>query len=141
MKILLVLLLFTFPALAQDLVKTEIIKITDGDTVKAIVNGEKIKIRLLDIDTFETRSNKRAYWQAKENNLSLGNVFKKGEYSKQELQKIISKNKDKIYLEPSKKDFFGRTLGTLYIGNNKEQSINQYMLDKGGALPYRERKK
>ena len=141
MKILLALMLFACPALAQDLVKAEIIKVTDGDTVKAVVNNEELNIRLLDIDTFETRAIPRAYWQAEENHMSLGEVLKKGEQSKQVLQNIISKNKDNIYIELSKKDVFKRTLGTLYIGNNKEQSINQYMLDKGGALPYRERKK
>ena len=141
MKTFICLMLMICPALAQDLVKAEITKVTDGDTVKAIVNNEELNIRLLDIDTFETRANPRAYWQAEENHLSLGDVFKKGEQSKQELQKIISKNKGNIYIDPSKKDKYGRTLGTLYIGNNKEQSINQYMLDIGGALPYKERKK
>ena len=44
---------------AHEFVAT-IIKINDGDTISAIINNEDTKIRLLDVDCYETKKNKRA---------------------------------------------------------------------------------
>ena len=40
-----------------------ITKIQDGDTLSATVNNEDTKIRLLDVDCFETKNNTRARLQ------------------------------------------------------------------------------
>ena len=44
---------------AHEFVAT-IIKINDGDTLTALVNNETSKIRLLDVDCYETGKNKHA---------------------------------------------------------------------------------
>ena len=44
---------------AHEFVAT-ITKIQDGDTLSAIVNNEETKIRLLDVDCYETKNNARA---------------------------------------------------------------------------------
>ena len=59
-----IILLFAQPLSAADLNKADILKITDGDTVLLAVNGEEIKLRLLEIDCFENKPNLRAKWQA-----------------------------------------------------------------------------
>ena len=86
------LLSFTFPSLASDRVKIDVVKVTDGDTIKALYNSDKINIRLTNIDCYETRDNKRAYWQAEYYKKSLGEVVKLGNQSKEILQNLISKN-------------------------------------------------
>ena len=39
---------------AAEMLPITLLKVTDGDTIKALVNGEKESIRLLDIDCYET---------------------------------------------------------------------------------------
>ena len=114
-----------------------LLKVTDGDTIKAIVNGEKESIRLLDIDCYETTKNPRAIWQSEYYHLSVGKVMQKGEYSKQRLKDLLGKRKD-LKLEWNKRDRYRRILGRVYLD---DRSINDYMLSDGGCEKYVERKK
>lgn len=114
-----------------------LLKITDGDTIKAIVNGEKESIRLLDIDCYETSKNPRAIWQSEYYHLSIGKVLQNGEYSKQRLKDLIGKRKD-LKLEWNKRDRYKRILGRVYLDN---RSINDYMLSEGGCEKYVDRSK
>lgn len=114
-----------------------LLKVTDGDTIKALVNGEKESIRLLDIDCYETSKNPRAIWQSEYYHLSVGQVMQKGEYSKQRLKDLLGKRKD-LKLEWSRRDRYKRILGKVYLD---DRSINNYMLTNGGCEKYVERKK
>ena len=114
-----------------------LLKVTDGDTIKALVNGEKESIRLLDIDCYETSKNPRAIWQSEYYHLSVGKVMQKGEYSKQRLKDLLGKRKD-LKLEWSRRDRYKRILGRVYLD---DRNINDYMLSEGGCEKYVERKK
>ena len=114
-----------------------LLKVTDGDTIKALVNGEKESIRLLDIDCYETSKNPRAIWQSEYYHLSVGQVMQKGEYSKQRLKDLLGKRKD-LKLEWSRRDRYKRILGRVYLD---DRNINDYMLTDGGCEKYVERKK
>ena len=114
-----------------------LLKVTDGDTIKVLVNGEKESIRLLDIDCYETSKNPRAIWQSEYYHLSVGQVMQKGEYSKQRLKDLLGKRKD-LKLEWSRRDRYKRILGRVYLD---DRSINDYMLTEGGCEKYVERKK
>lgn len=114
-----------------------LLKVTDGDTIKALVNGEKESIRLLDIDCYETSKNPRAIWQSEYYHLSVGQVMQKGEYSKQRLKDLLGKRKD-LKLEWSRRDRYKRILGRVYLD---DRNINDYMLSAGGCEKYVERKK
>ena len=114
-----------------------LLKVTDGDTIKALVNGEKESIRLLDIDCYETSKNPRAIWQSEYYHLSVGQVMQKGEYSKQRLKDLLGKRKD-LKLEWSRRDRYKRILGRVYLD---DRNINDYMLTNGGCEKYVERKK
>lgn len=114
-----------------------LLKVTDGDTIKALVNGEKESIRLLDIDCYETSKNPRAIWQSEYYHLSVGQVMQKGEYSKQRLKDLLGKRKD-LKLEWSRRDRYRRILGKVYLD---DRNINDYMLSSGGCEKYIERKK
>ena len=114
-----------------------LLKVTDGDTIKALVNGEKESIRLLDIDCYETSKNPRAIWQSEYYHLSVGQVMQKGEYSKQRLKDLLGKRKD-LKLEWSRRDRYKRILGRVYLD---DRNINDYVLTNGGCEKYVERKK
>jgi len=49
----LLLLLITFPAPAETIYQGKAVRIVDGDTLTLLVNNERLKIRLSDIDTPE----------------------------------------------------------------------------------------
>ena len=79
-RILLILLMLSSNVMAKENI-VKITKISDGDTVKVILDGEEIGVRFLDIDCFETSKNRRALKQSEYYHLPLGEVFKKGNYS------------------------------------------------------------
>ena len=120
-----------------EMLPSTLLKVTDGDTIKALVNGEKESIRLLDIDCYETSKNPRAIWQSEYYHLSVGQVMQKGEYSKQRLKDLLGKRKD-LKLEWNKRDRYKRILGRVYLD---DRNINDYMLSSGGCEKYVERKK
>lgn len=135
--IIFLMMFFILPASATE-TEVEVIKVIDGDTIKVLINGEKENIRLIDIDCFETRKNKRAIFQAENYHLSIGEVIKRGNYSKQALANLL-KNETKIILKWNKRDFFNRILGEIYTSKNI--NINQYMLNEGGCFKYEKIKK
>jgi len=130
------LLVVSSPVFAADMVKVDIVRVKDGDTVKALVEGKEIDIKLLDVDCYETSKNRRAYWQTDYYNKSLEDVLKQGNESKEILQRLINENRGNIYLLAKRKDRYRRTLGLLYVGNDK-QNINDYMLTSGKCEDYR----
>ena len=122
---------------AHEFVAT-IIKINDGDTLSAFVNNENTKIRLLDVDCYETKKNARAKFQQKYYELSVDEVLEKGKQSRKILKKLL-KDHRYIRVEWEKRDSFGRILGKVYLDDIKSAGVidvNKYMLNKGGCNKY-----
>lgn len=122
---------------AHEFVAT-ITKINDGDTLTALVNNEDTKIRLLDVDCYETKKNKRAKFQQKYYGLTVDEVIKNGKQSRKQLKNLL-KDHRYIRVEWEKRDSFGRILGTVYLDDIKSAGVidvNQYMLDQGGCNKY-----
>ena len=122
---------------AHEFVAT-IIKINDGDTLSAFVNNENTKIRLLDVDCYETKKNARAKFQQKYYGLSVDEVLEKGKQSRKILKKLL-KDHRYIRVEWEKRDSFGRILGKVYLDDIKSAGVidvNQYMLKTGGCNKY-----
>lgn len=133
-----IILLFAQPLLAADLKKADILKITDGDTVLLAVDGDEIKLRLLEIDCFENKPNLRAKWQAETYGLTQTEVLYRGEQSAAVLKKLWRNNRAFFYVKLKGKDMYRRYLGTLFIiRNDIEINVNRYMLKNGDCLPYR----
>lgn len=113
-------------------------EVTDGDTVKIIKNDEEIKVRLVDIDCFETSANPRGKWQAEHYNKSINEVINLGNQSKEILQDFVNQQADgKVVLVDRGKDKYKRTLGVLYIDG---VNVNDYMLQYGKCEKYMPRK-
>ena len=122
---------------AHEFVAT-IIKINEGDTLTALVNNETTKIRLLDVDCYETKKNGRAKLQQQYYGLSVDEVIKNGKQSRKILKKLL-KNHRYIRVEWEKRDSFGRILGKVYLDDIKSVGVidvNQYMLKTGGCNKY-----
>ena len=122
---------------AHEFVAT-IIKINDGDTLTALVNNENTKIRLLDVDCYETGKNSNTRFQQKYYGLSVDEVLEKGKQSRKILKKLL-KDHRYIRVEWEKRDSFGRILGKEYLDDIKSAGVidvNQYMLKTGGCNKY-----
>ena len=122
---------------AHEFVAT-ITKISDGDTFSALVNNEDTKIRLLDVDCFETGKNSNTKFQQKYYGLSVDEVIKNGKQSRKKLKSLL-KDHRYIRLIWEKRDGFGRILGKVYLDDIKSAGVidvNQYMLDQGGCNKY-----
>ena len=129
--------LFVQSAFAHEFVAT-IIKINDGDTITALVNNETTKIRLLEVDCFETKNNNRVEFQQKYYGLSADEVIKRGNQSHKKLKNLLKDHKY-IRVEWKKRDSFGRILGQAYLDDIKSADvidINRYMLESGGCNKY-----
>ena len=122
---------------AHEFVAT-IIKINDGDTLTALVNNETTKIRLLDVDCYETKKNGRAKLQQQYYGLSYEEMYQQGKQSRKKLKNLL-KDHRYIRVEWGKRDSFGRILGKVYLDDIKSNGIidiNQYMLESGGCNKY-----
>ncbi len=105
--------------------------VIDGDTIVVIFNGQKEHVRLIGIDTPESRMNKRV-----EKQRELGDaekVIELGQKAK-EFTKSLVKPGDKVYLEfdVQQRDKYGRLLAYVYLKDgrmlNKEIICNGYAM-------------
>lgn len=110
----------------------KIVKILDGDTVRAKINDNIFSIRLIGIDCYETTPNNRAYKQAYNNNLTIDEVIKNGKFSKKYLINLYKKSNVQTF-EFMGLDYYKRPLGILYFD---DVNINQKMLNHGGCLKF-----
>lgn len=128
---------FVQSAFAHEFVAT-IVKINDGDTLTALVNNETTKIRLLDVDCYETGKNKHTLFQHKFYNLSYDEIFNRGNQSQKKLKNLL-KDHRYIRVEWKKRDSFGRILGKVFLDDIKSAGVidvNKYMLESGGCNKY-----
>ncbi len=131
--VLIILSITEFAAARACLEHITITKVTDGDTVKGIVNGQEMSIRLSGIDCYETSKRDRAYKQAYLNKMSIEDVVKKGKESKLILSNLL-KSSDNITIKFTDTDKrYNRNVGILYIGN---MNVNEYMIKNGGCMMF-----
>lgn len=90
----------------------QVIAVIDGDTIDLLINGETTRIRLEGIDAPEKN---QAFGPDAKSHLA-GLVFEK-----------------RVRLQETGKDFFGRTLGVIFLG---DRDINRQMVLDGYAWHY-----
>ena len=108
--------------------------ITDGDTIKLTFDGKLTTIRLIGIDTFESRKNNKAYRQAYEHGITIEEVVLRGKRAKTYIQKKLSK-RVKLYMEYDEEllDRYDRTLG--YVWFSDYEMLNMDIICDGYAMP------
>lgn len=130
--ILLIVFVLCSASYAASKTPVRIVKILDGDTIRAKINDNIFSIRLIGIDCYETTPNNRAYKQAYNNNLTIDEVIKNGKFSKKFLINLYKKSNVQTF-EFMGLDYYKRPLGVLYFDN---VNINQKMLNHGGCLKF-----
>lgn len=132
--IFLLLLFISTLSLASNKIPAKVISITDGDTLKVLINGKVEKVRLIGIDTPESRINRRAKWQSRDLNKNVSEIVKMGKKAKRFVQSLVRKG-DTIYLEldVQSRDRYGRILAYVWLKNGK--MLNKEIICNGYAVP------
>jgi len=108
--------------------------IVDGDTIKLEFDGKLTTIRLIGIDTFESRNSIKAKAQAYDYGISLEEVIQRGKRAKTYIQAQLS-NRVTHYLEYDE-DFLDRYKRTLaYVWLSNKVMLNMKIICEGYALP------
>ena len=136
---------FAKNAIKPDFVKAKVVRVIDGDTIVVLIpkvtfnNKKTLKnlrftVRLIGIDTPESRINKRAKLQSKESNKNIHEVVKLGKLAKKFTQKLLPKGKT-IFLEfdVEPQDRYGRLLSYVWLPEGK--MLNAVIICEGYAYP------
>jgi len=121
---------------AGDKQQVVIIKVSDGDTVKAVMHNKKVTIRLANIDCPEIRTNDRTLKQAKQMNLAPESIKKYGKDAQKNLKKLLDFYENEIYFEETPENMCDgeeRLVGNLFAG---DVNVNEYMLKNSKCVAF-----
>lgn len=146
-SLLLLLLTISFSfAFVKDTYRCKVDRIVDGDTIYAycdinkngiIDKNERVKIRIVSIDTFESKLNRRARLQSKKYNIPISQVIANGLKAKEILKGLLPHNSI-FYCNYYGKGRYGRLLCD--IVTEKGINVSEYMVCNGYAFPFMVRK-
>jgi len=123
--------LYTLPR-TQD--TAAVIRVVDGDTLKINYQGRPESVRLIGIDTPESRVNAKAKRDAGRSRQSLRTIILAGQQAKHFVQGLV-KPGDPLQLEfdVQQRDKYGRLLGYAYLSDGR--MLNEVIIRSGYANP------
>ena len=117
-------------------VQIVVTKVSDGDTIKAVMGKEKVTIRLANIDCPEIRTNDKSLKQSNKMQVKPEEVKVLGKDAQKTLKKLLDFNEGKIYFEETPEyvcDGEKRLVGILYADKT---NVNEYMLQNSKCRPF-----
>ncbi len=107
-------------------------RIVDGDTLKVFYLGSEERIRLIGIDTPESRVNKKTKRDAKRSGQDIKTIIEMGKRATEYVESLVAPG-DLITIEfdEQKRDRYGRLLGYAYLSNGK--MLNEEIVKAGYA--------
>jgi micrococcal nuclease len=111
---------------------TIVSRVVDGDTLKINYKGQKESIRLIGIDTPESRINKKTKKDAKRSGQNVETIIAMGKRATAYVESLV-KPGDTITIEfdVQERDRYKRLLGYLYLSNGK--MLNEEIVKAGYA--------
>ncbi len=111
---------------------TTVVRIVDGDTIKVRYWGKEESIRLIGIDTPESRVNKKAKKDAKRSGQDIKAITSMGKRATEYVESLV-KPGDLITIEfdAQERDRYRRLLGYIYLPNGK--MLNEEIVKAGYA--------
>ncbi len=111
---------------------TTVIRIVDGDTLKVRYWGKEESIRLIGIDTPESRVNKKTKRDAKRSGQDIKTIVAMGKRATEYVESLV-KPGDLITIEfdVQQRDRYGRLLGYVFLSNGK--MLNEEIVKAGYA--------
>ena len=106
--------------------------VVDGDTIVVVQGGRKEKVRLIGIDTPESRENSKAFRDAERKGSDISVIISQGKKATSFLRGIIKKG-DSVSLEFDvvERDKYGRLLAYVYLGDGR--LLNELIVKSGFA--------
>ena len=131
-KIGLFLILFSISAAAAD--KAVVKHIIDGDTISVFSGGKLLKIRLIGIDTPESKGNNKAFRDSNRSGNDIGVIISQDKQATAFIKKHLKKG-DTVTLEFDivKHDKYGRFLAYVYLSDGR--FLNDLIISSGYASP------
>lgn len=126
----------TYAETKSQKVQIVVIKVSDGDTIKAVMGKEKVTIRLANIDCPEIRTNDKLLKQSNKMQVKPEEVKVLGKDAQKTLKKLLNFNEGKIYFEETPEfvcDDEKRLVGILYADKT---NVNEYMLQNSKCVPF-----
>jgi micrococcal nuclease len=106
--------------------------VVDGDTIAVRIDRGVEKVRLIGIDTPESRKNARAALQAERSHRDIKTIMEFGRRAKDTLKGLLPKGAElRIEYDVQKRDKYGRLLGYVYRSDNT--MVNEEMILRGYA--------
>ncbi|WP_333784251.1 thermonuclease family protein [Thermocrinis sp.] len=113
-----------------------VVRVIDGDTFTCTLkNGEEIKVRMIGVDTPETRESPKLEKDVDRTGLSREEIIKMGEEAKEYTKKLLPKG-EVVYLEQDVQptDRYGRVLAYVWLKDGR--MINELLVMEGMAQVY-----
>lgn len=115
--------------------EAEVVRIVDGDTFVINFNGEIEKVRLIGVDTPESKRNRKAKRDAAEYNENLDDIISMGKEAAAYVKTLIEPDKIvKVEFDVQERDQYGRLLCYVYLRNGK--MLNKILVEEGYAQVY-----
>ncbi len=123
-------LLVSLPVIAKD--KAVFIRIVDGDTIVVNLDGKKEKIRLIGIDTPESKSNSKAFKDSQRSGDDIEVIVAHGKAASNFVKSLLKKG-DILGLEydAQRRDKYGRLLAYVYLPDGG--MLNEKIIKSGYA--------
>jgi len=107
-----------------------VIKITDGDTLWVRYEGQREKLKLIGIDTPESKLNRKAKKDAKRSGQDVETIIALGKRATEYVSSRVKLGiKVKIEFDVEQRDTYGRLLGYVYLPNGK--MLNEEIVKAG----------
>jgi micrococcal nuclease len=109
-------------------------RVVDGDTLKIIYQGEEESVRLIGIDTPESKRNKKARKDAGRSGKDVEQITAMGKEAARYMR-TIAREGDRVTIEfdVQKRDKYRRLLGYVYLENGR--MLNEEIIKAGYASP------
>lgn len=111
-------------------------RILDGDTIEVtgLLSDEPLKLRIVGVDTFETKRNKKLRQQALEFNLTEDKAYELGLYAKKTAERNLLNKTIRIEFSADhiEYDAFGRLLAYVFV---QDLDFGRFLLENGLAYP------
>jgi micrococcal nuclease len=121
-------------AYAQDLKSVPLLSVVDGDTVYLKFPYGKESVRLIGIDTPESRENQRAHRQAEEYRVPIKTILSLGKAATRHLDSLLPRGSQvSVIYDEVKRDKYGRLLA--YLIRSDGTMLNEQMIVDGFAAP------
>ncbi|MFN3598912.1 MAG: thermonuclease family protein [Aquificaceae bacterium] len=120
----------------ENTVLCKVFRVVDGDTFHCILsNGEEVKVRLIGVDTPESKANEKARRDAEKSGKSVEEIVKMGKLSAEFTKRLLPKG-EMVYLEfdVQRTDKYGRLLAYVWLSDGR--MLNELIIKEGYAQVY-----